>query len=68
MYKYLKTTESIEFEIRDRVARITLNRPDKRNALSPQMIGELEQALIEADARVDVNVIVSAAFATFEGT
>jgi enoyl-CoA hydratase len=40
---------------------ITLNRPEKRNALSPDMVGELHDALIEADALVDVNVIVLAA-------
>lgn len=60
MGKYLKSTELIEFAVRDRVARITLNRPDKRNALSPPMIQELHDALLEADALLDVNVIVLA--------
>jgi enoyl-CoA hydratase len=60
MGKYLKSTELIEFAVRERVARITLNRPDKRNALSPAMIQELHDALIEADALLDVNVIVLA--------
>ncbi len=60
MARYLKSTELIEFSVRDRVARITLNRPDKRNALNPPMIAELHDALIEADALLDVNVIVLA--------
>ena len=58
MYKWLKTQDQIVFEIRDRVARITLNRPEKRNALSPQMQREIAQALLEADDRLDVNCVV----------
>lgn len=61
MNKYLGSTELIAFEVKDNVARITLNRPDKRNSLSPQMLQELRDALMEADARGDVNVIVLAA-------
>ena len=60
MAKWLKTTETITFEVRERVARITLNRPEKRNALSGQMIDELQAALTEADDRRDVHVIVLA--------
>src|SRR5690242_302561 len=56
--KWLKSTETIEFTVVDHVARIALNRPDKRNALSALMIRELHQALLEADDRVDVNVIL----------
>ena len=58
MNKWLKSSETILFKIEARVARITLNRPDKRNALSDAMLGELEQALLEADDRRDVSVIV----------
>jgi enoyl-CoA hydratase len=58
MGKYLKTTEHILFEVAGAVARITLNRPEKRNALSPAMVAELRDGLLEADARLDVNVIV----------
>lgn len=55
---YLKSTEHIIFEVQDRVASITLNRPEKRNALSGAMIAELHDALLEGDALQDVNVMV----------
>ena len=60
MAKWLKTTECIAFDVLDRVARITLNRPDKRNTLTPQTLAELQAALLEADDRTDVHVIVLA--------
>jgi enoyl-CoA hydratase len=56
--KWLKSTECIAFDVRDNVARITLYRPDKRNALSALTLRELNQALLEADDRQDVNVIL----------
>lgn len=56
--KWLKSTEAIAFEVTDNVARITLNRPEKRNALSGQMVREIHEALLEADDRTDVNVIL----------
>src|SRR5271155_2118429 len=58
MGKYFEPTDTIEFDVRERIARITLNRPEKRNALTPPMIAALHDALIEADARTDVNVVV----------
>src|SRR5688572_20179707 len=60
MGKWLKSTELVKFEVSERVARITLNRPEKRNALSHPMLQELHGALLEADDRTDVNVIVLA--------
>ncbi len=60
MSKWLKSTELLQFEVSERVARITLNRPEKRNALSHPMLQELHGALLEADDRTDVNVIVLA--------
>ena len=56
--KWLKSTGNLEFEVRDNVARITLNRPEKRNALSGATLKELNQALLEADDRRDANVIL----------
>lgn len=56
--KWLKSTETISFDVAGAVARITLNRPDKRNALSAPMVQEIHDALLEADDRTDVNVIL----------
>ena len=58
MGKWLKSTETIQFDVRDGIARITLNRPEKRNAISNEMLVELHQALLEADDLVAVNVII----------
>jgi enoyl-CoA hydratase len=60
MAKWLKTTDCIRFEVADRIARVTLNRPDKRNTLTPQTLAELQAALLEADDRTDVHAIVLA--------
>jgi enoyl-CoA hydratase len=58
MGKYLSSTQFVQFAVHERVARVTLNRPDKRNALTGPMLDELHSALLEADARADVNVII----------
>jgi len=58
MRKWLHTTEHLRFEVQDRVARITLNRPDRRNALSWDLLTELRSALLEADDLTAVAVIV----------
>src|ERR1700722_5423820 len=58
MGKFFDATDTIQFAVDERVARVTLNRPDKRNALTPPMIASLHDVLIEADARNDVNVII----------
>ena len=60
MAKWLHSTETLTFQVAERVARITLNRPDKRNALTPQALAELSDALLEADDRTDVHAIVLA--------
>lgn len=56
--KWLKQPTLILFDVDGAVARITLNRPEKRNALSPELLAELRDAMMEADDRTDVNVIV----------
>jgi enoyl-CoA hydratase len=60
MAKWLKSIDCIRFDVSERVARITLNRPDKRNTLTPQTLAELQAALLEADDRTDVHAIVLA--------
>jgi enoyl-CoA hydratase/carnithine racemase len=49
--------ETIRYDIADRIATITFNRPDQLNALSPAMIRELRQAY--ADAEADDNVWIT---------
>jgi enoyl-CoA hydratase/carnithine racemase len=46
------------YEVSGPVARITLNRPDKRNPLGPQTIGELLHALDRAKTDDTVRVVV----------
>ena len=50
--------ETILYESKDRIIRITLNRPDKRNALTGQMLEELHQAFERADQDPEACVIV----------
>jgi enoyl-CoA hydratase/carnithine racemase len=53
-----KTFNDIEYEVADRTATITLNRPEQLNALSPRMIGELRHVYAEAEADDDVWTIL----------
>lgn len=56
--KWLRKPQCLLFEVEGAVARITLNRPEKRNALSHQLVFELRDALTEADDRQDINVVL----------
>lgn len=58
MRKWLKTTDHLLFEVGQGIARITLNRPDRRNALSWELLTELRGALLEADDLTGVHVVV----------
>jgi methylglutaconyl-CoA hydratase len=46
------------YEVKDRVATITLNRPEKRNALSEELVGELQAAFHRAANDELVKVVV----------
>jgi len=48
----------LRYEAKDRIATITLNRPDKLNAFTGSMIDGWARALGEAQADPDVNVVV----------
>ena len=50
--------ENILYSVTDRIATITLNRPEKRNALSPALRRELIAALKAAEIDDDVSVIL----------
>lgn len=58
--KWLDRPQTVLFTVAGAVAMITLNRPEKRNALGAQMLTELHAAMLEADDRTDVNCIVLA--------
>jgi enoyl-CoA hydratase len=58
MNKWLRTTEYLTFEVEGAVALVTLNRPEKRNALSRTLLRELREAMLEADNRRAVRCVV----------
>ncbi len=49
---------TVLYEKQGAIARIVLNRPDKLNAISDELMGELQSAIEEADGDADVRVIV----------
>ncbi|MDX1747906.1 MAG: enoyl-CoA hydratase-related protein, partial [Halobacteriales archaeon] len=49
---------TLTYEVSDRVATITLNRPDRLNAINDAMPGEIRRAVEAADRDDDVHVIV----------
>jgi enoyl-CoA hydratase/carnithine racemase len=51
-------SDEIITAIADGVATVTLNRPDKRNAMNAAMLAGLRRAFDELDARRDVRVVV----------
>ncbi|HLY58486.1 MAG TPA: crotonase/enoyl-CoA hydratase family protein [Stellaceae bacterium] len=58
MAKWLKSQDFIKLQVAEQIATITLNRPEKRNALSPLLIKELHDAFLEADDLNSVSVII----------
>ena len=50
--------QEIRYEVADRILTITLNRPDKLNAFTERMCGELIDAFDRADADDEVRAIV----------
>lgn len=51
----------VEYAVKDRICTITLNRPDKRNALNEKVVSELKQAFAQAADDANAKVIVLAA-------
>ena len=37
--------ETVLVDIKDKVAKVTMNRPDKKNAMNPQLIMDMTQVL-----------------------
>jgi len=58
MGKWIESTKLVTFDVRDRIAYITFNRPEKRNALTMPALDELTAAVKEADDLKSVRVVV----------
>ncbi len=50
--------ELVAFEVRDRIAWVKFDRPDKRNSMSPKLNRRMMQVLDELEFRDDVGVLV----------
>jgi len=50
--------ELLTFAVADRIATITVSRPDKLNALNDALMAELGRAIDEANARLDVGAVL----------
>jgi len=50
--------EYLKLSVDEKVATVTIYRPEKRNALSPEVLEEIENLFNELSEREDVNVIV----------
>ncbi|KYG81985.1 methylglutaconyl-CoA hydratase [Roseivirga ehrenbergii] len=48
----------VKYQVANRVATITLNRPEKRNALNAEMVTQLKQAFTQAEEDENAKVIV----------
>jgi enoyl-CoA hydratase len=46
------------YAVSERVARLTLNRPDRGNGITPELLEELEQCVARADRDPDVRVLL----------
>ena len=58
MGKWFDKSDVLKFTVEQGIARVVLNRPNKRNALTSELIEDLRKALLEADDRADVRVSV----------
>ena len=52
------TEELVLFQQEDGIATITINRPKQMNALNPEVLNQLEQALDRAEKDKDAKVIL----------
>ena len=51
-------SELVAFEVRDRIAWVKFNRPDKRNSMSPKLNRRMMRVLDDLEFREDVGVLV----------
>ncbi|MFI5337757.1 MAG: 1,4-dihydroxy-2-naphthoyl-CoA synthase [Opitutales bacterium] len=57
-WKTAKTYEDILYQKVDGIAKITINRPEKRNAFRPQTVFEIHEALLDAREDQTVGVVL----------
>ncbi len=55
----MPTTEDTLYDVRNGGAWITLNRPEKRNALSPTLIAETYEHILAANEDYEVRCVVN---------
>jgi len=54
----IRSTSQLKFEVHEYIATITLNRPEKKNAFTTEMLHAWGDALLECAERDDVRVVV----------
>lgn len=54
----IRSTDQLKFEVSDGIATITLNRPEKKNAFTTEMLYAWGDALLECADRDDIRVVV----------
>ncbi len=54
----MSDTSKVKFEIRGAIARITLDRPEKLNALDPEMLAAVEHSIGEVEKSHEVRVVI----------
>ena len=52
------TAQYLLLDVEENVATATINRPDKGNSLSPQVLEDIEHTFTELSRRQDVHVVV----------
>lgn len=57
-WKPIKEFSEIKFEFFEGIARITINRPQKRNAFTPITVQEMIEAMYECRENTDIDVVV----------
>ncbi|HTZ64759.1 MAG TPA: crotonase/enoyl-CoA hydratase family protein [Solirubrobacteraceae bacterium] len=56
----MSSLQTMTYEVGDRIARLTLNRPERGNGLTRRLLDELERCVERADLDPDVHVILLA--------
>jgi trans-feruloyl-CoA hydratase/vanillin synthase len=54
----MSETSTVRYQVEDRIAWVSFNRPEKRNCMSPTLNREMAQVLDELEFRDDVGVLV----------